>query len=322
MIEQFKVWFTISVTHGYFLSGGGPLKFIPTPRTASLLKRLGMVMRMEKNMIFVAFSGRRSNDYLTYIGNEINHQGLCFQLVNEVDSRFYNYSNLDFPGKGYLLSYSSERLTQVENGFRLNRIANAANGFVPFASSLRLEDGDKVIDSAGLELPINNDGTYDLAKESEGEYLVSKSSEDQTHYVYYEKGLAPLPVGLVTIKMNSEALAGYIEKVGNGESTEPINYHIQFEARKTIWKYILRQRSEDRDLTKYRVFSSDENDFQRIEGAVGVIFQSVDPIALSEAYTQAFSLRNGQAGKSIIERLPGADCQIIFPETDQGVPKV
>lgn len=322
MTGQFKIWFTLEATHGYFLSGGGPLSFEPTARTAALLKRLGMMVRVEKSRLLVAFSSDRAEDYLSYLDGEINDKDLCFKLVNATDARFYNYTHLDFPGKGWLLSFSNTRATPTGNGFGLNRISNEQDGFVPFASSIQIDDGDKLTDTAGNELLVNKSNLCDFRAEPEGEYLLSKASGDQQLYAFYEKGMSALPVGIISLKMDAPELVAVVEKVSKSAVAEHLSFQIQFEARKTTWKYILRERNEDRDLSKYRVFGKDEKDFEKVEDANDMVFQSVEPIALSEVYTQVFSLRNGQAGKAIIERLPGADSQIIFPEIDKGIQKV
>lgn len=308
MMNQYKIWFTIRASHGFFSSGGGPLIFEPTRRTSTLIQRLGMIIRKEKNAVSVAFPANRAEDYLDYIGNDNNENQLVFTLVNDRDERFYNYTDIDYPGGETLLSFSQERTSsQAPTEWQMQ----FGDGFIPYQPFLMLSEGDTVNAPDGSVLPAK--GILDLTYEPEGEYTITDSAGQQRRVAYFEKGMASLPVGLITLQMSHPHLASGLEKLVNENEHQPVEYHISFEARKTYWRYILGYQNEERDLSKYRV-EGGETPYEKLDYEDAVIYESTEPIALSESYKTANSLRNGQMGKAIIEKLPGADSRIIFAD--------
>ena len=315
-----NILFDIELRHSYFESGqgGNALKVVPTKDTAVQLKRIGMGYRMTTNGIQVYYPAQRAADFLYYLDLPSAQRILNFQLL-PLDGLFYNYTALNYPGNGFLLAYLS---SNAEDDGILMPQGLLSDGFLAFAQSIELKDGQELKDPAGEILPKSANGKYNLPTLGEGLFEIIEGTEIANRVVSFDKGMQQLPLALISVQLGDDMIRQSLSEASKNESTSPITYTIAFEARETTWRYYLNTDDSHRDLNQYTVVGSEQVAFKRVSQDPYHIFESSKPIPIKEHYHHSFSLRNGKAGKALIERLPGAGTTIIFPEQTQESSKV
>lgn len=311
MTETYKTLFSIRLLHSYFNDGSGrqALAMVPTQQTAHLLQRIGMSYQIQQDGLSVIFPVQKAADYINYLQMEQMTQVFCFQLVSK-DASFYNYTQLDYPGRNHLLSYHSSRTITSEEGVHTLLLPDSGQGFAKYATALPTE-GLTALQGPNQEDISWSGDSVSLAHYGEGAYSATQDGQNQA-YCYFNKGVKPLPMGLCTVHLSDPHQSVFEEATGGNGATE-LRYDIRFDARKTIWRYVFSNASGERDISACRV-EGNQMGFEQKQHQGAVAFESQQELLLQERYEKPFSLRNGQAGRAVIERLPGATADLILPE--------
>lgn len=307
MMESYQILFSVQLLHSYFNSGSAQqaLTIVPTQQTAHLLKRIGLNYRVQADGISILYPKERAADYLDYLGMEQMTKVFCFQVLSK-DEQFYNYTQLNYPGNGYLLAYHSSRVEPMNDGKQRLLLAEYNAGFAQFAQSLSTQGLTKLQGPERQDITWSDEASLSLGYHGEGVYTATVAGQEQ-EFCYFNKGLQALPLALLCVHLD-ETYRLVLEIASRGPA-----YDMQFEARKTFWRYLVKNADGERDLSKCRVEGNNVA-FQQKELQDAMAFESEQEILLQERYKQAFSLRNGGVGRAVVDRLPGATAQLIRPE--------
>lgn len=249
MIRSYKLAASININHEYYQENNfQDLNIVPTPETQRYLDYYGLQIKMDGNKFSIY---TRSQDPNNPLPENLPALSFYLQLNN---NRFINFTDLPFAADNKTLLFKPESgITNLTKGYYAG-IEDHID-FLPMVFSYQFDSEEEIsffiVDESGnqyndelkvidntiqIDMSAHGSGYYELWA---GENLVSKFFISSQHFPV-------LPLGVILISM------GNISQEG-----DPVEYEINFDSRKSIWRYFILNTSSNTDLQGLKIVSSD-----------------------------------------------------------------
>lgn len=290
--------------------------------TSKLLRNLDIIIKPFPGGLHML----ASNPNLFEYANEIPVR----LYLNSKDPLFINYTELpDFNPAGNLLYFNnlsvntnSDSLSLHSNEFAgQNEVVGLSTGKImapKFEQGLKYRFTDvlgNTVPSQNLIQSANSPGEFMLNNMTEGLIRVKPENEPEFKLYYNPKTVWRKPLGIIEIF--PDTLFKHYNVKGK------VDYNLNFNNRKTIWKYFLvgpvYQKFENLSIinkSKEQVFNALETQ-QINENHQAVVFESKSRLPISEHSEDSFQLVEDfdpelKYGKVILKNLPNASSELIY----------
>jgi len=307
----------ISLTHQYFKNGlFKTIQFSLSDSTPKILRDLNIVLKPFSGGISVLASNTES-----LLSSESDDSPITL-YINCSDPYYINYTEM--PGFN-----PSDSILYFNN---LNHSSSLHDGeFVGSENVIQLCSGKITIpsDSQDKNYTFKNASGSKISDEnikktnSPNEFFISDYQEglicvyennDKIHEVYFNpKMVWKKPIGVLEI---------FPSKIGGLEAKLKQNYTVNFNNRKTIWKYFLVSTIFQR-FNKLKIGNGKNGSFfgppKEIEvgGNKALVFQSLKEIPLLEYSEVQLKLTNGEDSSDVIKILPRATPDQLFQNLEE-----
>ncbi len=249
MIRSYKLAASIQFNHEYYQGNNfQDLNIVPTPETQRHLDLYGIQIKMNGDK-FSLYT--RSQDPNNPLPQNLPALSFYLQLNNRL---FMNFTDLPLSAENKTLLFKSE-----PGKTNLSRDNYAGNEdlveFLPMTFAYQLDSVAKdsffITDENGKqyheEVKVVDDTVQiDMRTHESGYYELWSGEIMLTKFFLSSQQFSVLPLGAIVISMDTISHEG-----------EPVEYEINFNSRKSIWRYFIINNNSNTDLEGLKIVSSD-----------------------------------------------------------------
>ncbi|MEG4114118.1 MULTISPECIES: hypothetical protein [unclassified Microcoleus] len=277
---QFRLLFTVSISHNYYSQGCKDFRFIIPPDSTQLLKNGKLIAKIAEDKLLVLFAADETENPLVLLTGKTLRIGL--KLLNPLFSNFTDFDfdfNLSRPL--YRNFTNSDTLDAAKTITLVGQVFShlLRNSARPVTVILKNSDGQVLQTDT---IAATNDRltvSYDLTGQVEGAYSVEESYLGNIKTVSYYSGF----------ELQQQGVFGIIEiAIASSFYTTPPNFAIAFTAKQqTLKYYVIAQNYSDADFNQLSVADAGE------EGRSQINFTKVLPTAFKNDDISPSLLGNG-----------------------------
>ncbi|KAA3628732.1 MAG: hypothetical protein DWQ02_19015 [Bacteroidetes bacterium] len=249
MIRSYQLAGTIKINHEYYQGNNfHDLNIVPTPDTQRYLDHYGIQIKLDGDRFSIYTRSQNPNNPLTE-----NLPALTFYLLlNNV--LFINFTDLPLSAENKTLLFKSE---PGKTNLSMDYYAGISDqvDFLPMAFAYQLDSEVKdtffIVDESGKQYQeeikiVGNTVQIDMSAHESGYYELWAGETILTRLFLSSQQFSVLPLGAIVISMENLSHEG-----------EPVEYEINFDSRKSIWRYFIINSSSNTGLQGLSITSSD-----------------------------------------------------------------
>ncbi len=324
--------FRIALHHDYSRNGFcRGLELVPSPATKAMMDKMGMLLKMRDGKYEVLAESFDNTNVIRFLPPG-NFRFNFFLVLR--DPLFFNCTDLPLSTVHLFPVFSNMNKKDAAPLLLHNSVAAAAedmlekislHGTLPVA-----ENGKAIIRNEADEIVFETQATtplisYNLTEEGNGKYTMELNGKIASTFYACNLPFGQTIRGAIDIWHHPQ-VESYASFLNADNTVATKEYKVHFASRKTYWSYILtgnalsRYQSLAVTDTKREIFFTGPQEAKLFDGKEGVVFTSPEPLLLKEAGSVSFQLRrncvqDGNAGFPVIERLPGANPEILLQHT-------
>jgi hypothetical protein len=336
---------TLKVGHAYYADGScRDFSFQPTEETELNLKNLRLIFRQTPDGFVLLADSKKS---LGLVKSPLLKVEKLSFLIRNANAKFYNFTDLTFPAAGSLF-YFHNRLENVAG--KLKRKMLHGKDFFTAAEEEQVRWSGRrfnydlgakkpgkweLADALGRKMPAEAalipDGSskllIDLRDKQEGAFTLKAG--DKPFQFYTSDKMLDAYFGVLDIYLDQAS--GKYQLVGKDQFVSQ-EYHIQFQNRKTYWRYFLIDQGAKKEKPNFSDPVINTNGTELPFGKFtfvelpnqhhAAVVESTEPLALHERVSDndKLLLRMKRDGKAIVKpiKLPKPAGDIIKPDKESG----
>jgi hypothetical protein len=242
---QFKPFITMAVQHEYYPMGeNNEMYFLPTPRTASSLDKMAMMVRQENGVLKVLFDVSKS-DLLTQriMQSSDKELKLSFMLFSK-NPYFVNFTDIPVDLQGKTFYMSNKHLNAKEKGL-LHETDFVTKEHLISINPPGLRYGEPEdntfsysIDSGNEKKISNIQQGYqiDLSHLIDGHYQIFANDKDYASFVNLGAKTKRTPLGYIDLFL-SGTIKSVILNALKKDEIPSMDYQIRFNSRSIFWRF-------------------------------------------------------------------------------------
>ncbi|MEO5641890.1 MAG: hypothetical protein ABIQ40_00455 [Bacteroidia bacterium] len=324
--------FRIALHHDYSRDGlCHGLGLIPSPATKAMMEKNGMMLKMRDGKYELVAESFADNNEVRYL--PIGNFRFTFFLVLK-DALFFNCTDLPLNAVHLFPSFSNFNKKDVTPLLLHTAETVTAEDLlekIPLHGSLPVsEEGKAIIRNEAGEIVYETNATgkflsYDISQEGNGKYSLELNGKPAGNFYACDLPFGMTIRGAIDIWHHTQ-VASAAKFLNEDNTVATKEYKVHFASRKTFWNYFLTGTALSRYQalaitdSKREVFFTGPQATKLFDGKEGLLFTSPQPLMLKETSGSSFQLRRnceegGNAGFSVIERLPMANAEILLQGT-------
>lgn len=333
---QFKPFIKMAAEHEYYAVGeNNELYFLPTPRTAIVLDKMAMMIRVANGALNILFDTSKT---------ELLHQRLLQITEKELklsfllfsrNPYFINYTNIPVQVQGKVFYCSNKHLKDKNSGYLHEADALDESQLVS-ASPEYLKDNESDKNAYSYSL---DQGDENIANEilpghqincnylTDGYYRLFANQKELSSFIHLGTKTKNSPIGFVDIFLGGAVKKRLLKAIEVGD-IPTFDYKIKFHARSVYWKYniVLLHAKRMKNLNVACTKGSSKLTFKNLGKSEYndnrmFSFMSEKPVKYQKQYSHEIQLKKQEgesSGKVLVKKLAFAPFDIIKPlnETD------